>query len=88
MKPDEVKDDIRQGLARCNLMLDGRYAGRSLAVRITARLYALRADLHRRQRNLLLADADWAYSLGLDPFQQKVRTPASARLRFSTPSRP
>ncbi|KAL3149984.1 hypothetical protein ABBQ38_013340 [Trebouxia sp. C0009 RCD-2024] len=66
------EQDIKEGLDQCNRMLDGQYAGHSLSVRVTARLYALRATLHCHQGNYLLADADRSYSLVLDPFQHKV----------------
>lgn len=64
---------ITEGLEQCTRMLDGSYAGRSLSVRVTARLYALRAKLHCLRSNFLMADADWGYSLCLDPFQHQVR---------------
>ena len=68
---------IKAGIQGCNHMLNHSYAGRSLSVRITARVYAMRAKLRLFQRDYILADADCAYALSLDPYQPMVR-PASS----------
>ena len=68
---------ITEGLELCTRILEGDYAGRSLSVRVTAHLYALRARLHCLRSNYILADADWGYSLCLDPFQHQVRPVAA-----------
>lgn len=73
LSKEDKEKYIKEGVETCNRMLDGTYAGRSLSVRVTARLYALRANLHCHQGSYLLADADRAYSLCLDPFQHRVR---------------
>ncbi|KAL3144000.1 hypothetical protein ABBQ32_003808 [Trebouxia sp. C0010 RCD-2024] len=72
LSKEDKEKYIKEGVETCNRMLDGTYAGRSLSVRVTARLYALRANLHCHQGSYLLADADRAYSLCLDPFQHRV----------------
>ena len=72
MTQQDMDEGIAEGLATCNTMLDGNYAGRCLSVRLTARLYSTRARFHVYARNYLLAD-DCAYALCLDPFQQEVR---------------
>ena len=69
---EEMVANINQGMAMANAMLDSKSPVRGLSIRITARLYAVRAKLHLFQRNYILADADSSYALMLDPYQHEV----------------
>ena len=80
MTEDEMKAGIAAGLTRCNKMLDSSYAGRSLSVRLTGHLYGMRARFHIYSRDYILADADCAYALSLNPFQHQVSPDIAAYL--------
>ena len=58
MTQDEMRAGIADGRFRCNKMLDRSYPGRGLSVRLTGRLYGLRARFHLYARDYILADAD------------------------------
>ena len=70
----EMLAGIEEALAKSNALLDGKLqeAARGLSVRITARLYAMRAKIHIFKRDYLLADADSSLALSLDPYQAEV----------------
>lgn len=70
---EEMVATIKAGVQSCNQLLNPSYAGRSLSVRITARVYAMQAKLRLFSRDYILADADCAYALSLDPYQPMVR---------------
>lgn len=65
---------IEEALIKCNALLDGKpqESARGLSVRITARLYAMRAKLHLFKREYILADADSSIALFMDPYQAEV----------------
>ena len=80
MTEDEMKAGIADGIAQCNRLLDSSYAGRGLSVKLTGRVYGIRARYHIYARDYILADADCAYALSLDPFQHEVRPDVAAYL--------
>ena len=84
MTEDEMKARIADGRARCNKMLNSLYAGRGLSVRLTGHLYGMRARFHFYSRDYILADADCAYALSLDPFQYQVGLDTAAYLASAT----
>ena len=80
MPQDAIKAGIADGRDRRNELLNSSYAGRGLSVKLTGRLYGMRARFHIYARDYILADADSAYVLSLDPFQHEVRFDIAACL--------
>lgn len=53
MTQEEVMEGIADGRDKCSQILDCRYAGSALSVRLTGRVYGLRARFHIYARNYI-----------------------------------